>query len=234
VVSGDFKRVPDPTCLPFEPLRCHVLFSECTFGLPIFTWPATSQVIQEILAWWTENADRQQASLLLAYTMGKAQRLLAEVAATQKHAPLPGPLLAHGAIVQACEAYRHAGVALPDIGNVMEVSFPNEFRRSLIIAPPSALATAWTRRFFPFASAMASGWMRIRGIRRHRALDRGFVMSDHADWPGLFDTIKDSGAEKVYLLHGSSEPLVRYLNEMGLQAFSLHFPGEGWPAEEDD
>jgi putative mRNA 3-end processing factor len=232
VVTGDFKRASDPTCRLFEPIRCHVLISECTFGLPIFTWPPASQVIKEILAWWAENAEKDRGSLLLAYTVGKAQRLLAELSAQQT--TLPGPILAHGAIVQACEAYRTGGVALPVIQNPLEIANKREYRRALILAPPSALATAWTRRFFPFASAMASGWMRIRGLRRRRALDRGFVLSDHADWPGLLDSVRESGAERVYLMHGSADALVRYLQETGLDAHTLEFPGAVWSSEGED
>jgi putative mRNA 3-end processing factor len=219
-----------------------VFISECTFGLPIFTWAPASQIIKEILGWWAENAEQERASLLLAYTVGKAQRLLVELAALINGVPvsnnlpptLPGPILAHGAIVQACEAYRTGGVALPVIQNVLGVANKNEYRRALILAPPSALATAWTRRFFPFASAMASGWMHIRGLRRRRALDRGFVLSDHADWPGLLDTIRDTGAEKVYLMHGYADALVRYLRETGLDAHTLEFPGVVWSSEGED
>jgi len=208
--------------------------SECTFGLPIFKWPPTSQVIAEILAWWQENADQEQASLLLAYAVGKAQRLLAELSAREKFSPFPGPILAHGAILQVCETYKKNGVSLPDIKNVMEVDSPRTYRRALILAPPSALGIPWTRRFFPFVSGMASGWMRIRGLRRRRALDRGFVLSDHADWPALLDTIASSGARKIYLIHGSTDPPVRYLKDQGLEVEALHFAGRDWEVEGED
>ena len=221
VVSGDYKTDPDPTCRPFEPVRCHTFISESTFGLPIYRWPAQSEVFSEINAWWRVNADAGRASLLSGYALGKAQRLIAGLD------PSIGPILTHGAVEKINAAYRAAGVALPATTYAGDAD-RGATRRAIVIAPPSAAGSVWARRFGNASNAFASGWMRVRGARRRRSLDRGFTLSDHADWPGLLGAIAATGAERVWVTHGFTRPVVRWLEEQGLEARAVatRFEGE--------
>ena len=212
VVTGDYKTVSDPTCPPLEVLRCHMLVSECTFGLPIFKWPSQEQVINEIKAWWRANRDRRHISILFAYALGKAQRILAGLDWSI------GPVLTHGAVEKINQCYRNIGIPLPKttyIGALAEKDIPED---ALVIAPPSADNPMWMRRFPKCSRAFASGWMRIRGNRRRRSVDRGFVISDHSDWDGLVQTIAGSGAEKIMLTHGYADEIGRWLQEKGYDA----------------
>lgn len=204
------------TCAPFEPLSCHCFITESTFGLPIYRWRPQRALYAEIDAWWRANAAASRPSLLMGYSFGKAQRLLAGVDASI------GPIVVHGAVEPLNRAYRAAGVALPPTRLVSEVSDKSEFKRALIIAPPSAAGSPWTRRFPDHSDAFASGWMQLRGARRRRGVDRGFVLSDHADWPGLQRAIAATGCERVIVTHGYEAVLVRWLQEQGLEASSFH------------
>jgi putative mRNA 3-end processing factor len=212
VVSGDYKTAYDPTCHPLEPQRCHDFISEATFGLPIFKWPSPDKVIRNIQDWWHENQDQGRTSILYAYALGKAQRILASLDAAA------GPILTHGAVETVNQIYRKAGVALPATRPVGEIQDKARLSKALVVAPPSADNPAWMRRFPNPSRAFASGWMRIRGNRRRRSLDRGFVLSDHADWDGLARTIKNSGADRIGLTHGYAAEMARWLKEQGLQA----------------
>lgn len=212
VVTGDYKTTPDPTCAPFEPVRCHVLVSECTFGLPIYRWPDPQGIFEQINAWWQANAAAGRASVIYGYALGKAQRILAGVNAAI------GPIFTHGAVERVNAAYRESGVGLPPTGYVGAVTDKKCFRGALIVAPPSANSAPWLRKFGDASTAMASGWMQIRGVRRRRAVDRGFVLSDHADWDELMRAIEASGAERVLLTHGYTAAVARHLRERGLQA----------------
>jgi putative mRNA 3-end processing factor len=225
VVSGDFKAAADPTCAPFEPIHCHTFVTESTFGLPIYRWPAAEQVCSEVNAWWSANQAVEHASVLFAYALGKAQRLLAGIDASL------GPIFTHGAVESMIEAYRASGVTLPPTRRVAMVEERSEFRRALILSPPSAQRSPWLRRFGDYGSAFASGWMLVRGARRRRAVDRGFVLSDHADWPALLQAIDATGAQRVLATHGYTGPLVQWLRERGLEAQALATRFEG---EEDD
>jgi putative mRNA 3-end processing factor len=221
VVSGDYKLEPDPTCSAFEPLRCHTFVTESTFGLPIYRWQPAEQLLSEIFEWWQHNAAAGRASLVYCYALGKAQRILAGLSATIGDGAAPGPFLTHGAIGSLDAVYRAAGVTLPDTEHATGFSDRTLISRALVLAPPSASGTTWPRRFGDHASAFASGWMRVRGARRQRGVERGFVLSDHADWPGLLQAIAATGAEQVLVTHGLVEPLVRYLAEQGLRSAAL-------------
>jgi putative mRNA 3-end processing factor len=215
VVSGDYKRQPDPTCAPFEQLECDVFISEATFALPVYRWSPTPQVAEEIVRWWHANRERGIASLLFCYALGKAQRVLAELKAFTED-----PVYLHGAVESLTHLYRQAGVQMvPTQPATTEVK--TDYRGALIIAPPSAAGTPWTRRFGEHSSGFCSGWMRVRGDRRRRGYDRGFVISDHADWPGLLETCLATRAKRVLLTHGYSDALTRYLNEKGVNAAAL-------------
>lgn len=215
VVSGDYKLAPDPTCAPFEPLRCHTLVTESSFGLPIYRWQSPQQLAAEIDAWWSENAAAQRCSVLYCYALGKAQRILAMLGVQ------PGPVLVHGAIESINRVYRTAGVALPPTQLATELADRAAAARALVLAPPSASGTTWTRRFGDFASGLASGWMQVRGARRQRRVERGFALSDHADWPGLLAAIEATGAQRVLVTHGQVDALVHYLREQGLESNAL-------------
>ena len=221
VVSGDYKLAPDPTCAPFEPVRCHTFVSESTFGLPIFRWPAEREVLDAIGAWWRGNQDAGKASLLFAYPLGKAQRVLGGIDASI------GPVFTHGAVENVNRLYRESGIALAPTAHAGSAPPGAGWQRALILAPPSSHGTPWMRRFSPASTAFASGWMRIRGTRRRRSLDRGFVLSDHADWPGLLRAVEESGAENVWVTHGYRAPLVRWLQEHGRNALAAETPFEG-------
>ncbi len=224
VVTGDYKTAPDATCLPFEPLRCHTLITESTFGLPIYRWQESSAIFAQINAWWRRNVADGVASILYAYSLGKAQRILSGIDSSI------GPIYCHGAVERLNAVYRASGVVLPP--TIYTGAGADKAKRdwggSLIIAPTSARGSPWLRRFGEFSSAFASGWMQIRGARRRRAVDRGFALSDHADWPALIDVIRGSGAERVLVTHGAVESMVRWLNENAWQAAPLHteFRGE--------
>lgn len=215
VVSGDYKLTPDPTCAAFETVKCHNFITEATFGLPIYRWPPPEQVFCEINQWWLRNRERGKASVIFAYSLGKAQRVLAGIDRSV------GPIFTHGAVERLTQAYRQAGVDLAPTTYAGSVTNKKDFAGSLIVGPPSAQATTWLRRFGPQSTGFASGWMLVRGARRQRTVDRGFVLSDHADWPELNQAIRATGAETVYVTHGFSEEIVRWLNETGMHAIAL-------------
>ncbi len=212
VASGDYKVAPDRTCAPFEPVRCDVFITESTFGLPIYRWRPDSELYAEINAWWAANAEAGRASVIACYSFGKAQRLLAGLDARI------GPIVVHGAVEPLNEAYRAAGVDLPATVAAPALSDQTAISRCLVLCPPSAAASPWLRRFGDCATAFASGWMQVRGQRRRGGWDRGFVVSDHADWPGLHAAIDATGATRVIVTHGSVPVMVRTLQERGLQA----------------
>jgi putative mRNA 3-end processing factor len=222
VFTGDYKRHADTTCQQFELVRCHTFITECTFGLPIFHWKDPSLLAGEINQWWRENAAAGRTTALFAYTLGKSQRLLGMLD------PSIGPILLHGAVDAITNAYRQTGVALPRT-EYASVEAAKRYRgKSMVIAPPSALGSVWLRKFSPVVTGVASGWMQVRGFRRRGGADRGFVLSDHADFPQLLSTIAETGAQRVIATHGFADPLVRLLRERGTDAssFKTRFKGE--------
>ena len=227
VVSGDYKRAADPTCDPFEPIPCDTFITESTFGLPIYRWDDTAVVMRDILSWWETNREAERASVIFCYTLGKAQRLLAELSRLTDR-----PVYVHGMMLGMIDAYRNAGIPLPEVKPVIESkgrSRPS-FAGDLVLAPLSARGTPWMRRLGTLSDAFASGLMRVRGVRRQRAYDRGFVISDHADWPALLQTISDSGASRVLATHGHAEPFAHYLRSQGLQSGVIRTAWEGEPS----
>jgi putative mRNA 3-end processing factor len=213
VISGDYKRAADPTCEAFEVVRCDTFVTESTFALPIYRWDPTGTVVAELMDWWGVNRERGLTSIVFCYTIGKAQRLLAELAGVTDRA-----VLVHGMMTPMIEVYRSAGVNLLPTQTLVERPRGTSLAGELVLAPPSARGTQWMRRLGDISDALASGLMRVRGVRRQRAYDRGFVLSDHADWPALLDSIRDSGASRVLATHGHAEPLARYLQEQGVDS----------------
>ncbi|MDQ3057650.1 MAG: ligase-associated DNA damage response exonuclease, partial [Pseudomonadota bacterium] len=223
VASGDYKRQPDPTCAPFEIVPCDVFITEATFGLPVYRWPHTAEVARDIVAWRRACAQRGETAVLFCYALGKAQRVLAEMLPFDDQ-----PALLHGAIAAGVAVYREAGVPMLDTRLVAEEAKGADFAGQLVIAPPSAAGSAWMRRFRRVQLGFASGWMRIRGNRRRRNYDRGFVISDHADWPDLFRTVRETGARRVIATHGNTDAIIRALREQGIaaEAFRTDYGGE--------
>jgi putative mRNA 3-end processing factor len=216
VITGDFKLDPDPTCQPFEFIRSHTLITESTFALPIYRWESPSTIFAGINNWWHANKESGKASLVFAYSLGKAQRIMAGVDSTI------GPIFTHGAVENVTRAYRASGIALPPTTPASETAATRGKAKlpsgALVIAPPSAVNSPWARKFEPASEAVASGWMQVRGTRRRKAVDRGFVLSDHADWPGLLTVVCQSQARHVLATHGFASVLARHLRESGLDA----------------
>jgi len=217
VVSGHYKLESDPTCVPFEPLHCHTFVTEATFALPIFRWPDAGGVRDAIHAWWRANQQAGSATLLFAHPVGQAQRLLAMLDS------FIGPIYTHENIDPVNMIYARQNIRLAP---AIPVGDTGDWRHALILAPPSAHGSAWARRFGPASTALASGWMRIRGTRRRRSLDRGFVLSDHADWLALLRVIEQTHAERILVTGGFRGPLTRWLQERGREAQSIETPFE--------
>lgn len=212
VVTGDYKTQADRTCAVFEPIRCHRLITECTFGLPIYKWEAEDEIARQINDWWAENQAAKRTSVVFAYALGKAQRVLSLLDRSL------ASVVVHGSVKRFVEVYGQAGVDLPEVRTSTADSRKDVKGKGVVVAPPSVLGTPWLKKFAPASLAFASGWMMVRGNRRRRGVDRGFVLSDHVDWPSLLDTIEATGCESVGATHGYTGPLVRYLRERGIDA----------------
>lgn len=226
VASGDYKTEADGLSEPFEPVRCHAFISECTFGLPVFRWQAQAQVAAQINDWWAANRAEGRVSMLGAYALGKAQRLLSMLDAGN------APILTHGAVEATNAVLRGQGLVLPDTVHVTGETDVKAYPGALVIAPPSALGSVWAKKFGPVSNGLASGWMRLRGVRRRRAMDRGFVVSDHADWDGLNAAIKATGAERVFVTHGYTSVFRKWLESQGYDARIVETEFDGDDAEE--
>lgn len=223
VFTGDFGTTPNPTCKPFEPVKCDTFITESTFGLPIYDWDDPSTVHETINSWWKRNRDRGMTSLLHAYSLGKAQRIIAALDTTT------GPVYVHGSVDQINKCYISAGVELPRTKYLEKETERLDEEGAIVIAPQSATAGAWLNRLGKFTTGFASGWMMVRGRRRMGNIGAGFVLSDHADWKGLLKAVEDTGAEKILATHGFSEQFTRYLRGKGYDAEPLEtaFPGDG-------
>lgn len=222
VISGDYKRSPDSSCEEFEVVPCDTFISEATFGLPVYAWPTSQAVAADILKWWQEY--QEGPSLLFAYAFGKTQRILSELAhLTDKTVYL------HGACETLTKIYRDQGIKMVPTKLVSEMPKDYKFEGDLVLAPPSGHRSSWMKRFKHPQTAFASGWMQIRGNRRRRGYERGFVLSDHADWKDLVSTILSTGASRVLLTHGNTDALERYLREeknIRCEPLATQFEGE--------
>ncbi len=224
VVAGDYKRAADPTCDAFEPVACDTFVTESTFGLPIYRWDPAPAVIGEILEWWDRNRAEGRTSVLFCYTIGKVQRVLAELARLTDRRTF-----VHGMMLSMIEAYREAGIHMLEVAPATDQPRGTKFAGELVLAPLSARGTPWMRRLGDHSDGFASGLMRVRGVRRQRAFDRGFVLSDHADWPALLQTITETGAGRVLATHGHADPLARHLRSHGFDASTIRTAWEGEP-----
>jgi putative mRNA 3-end processing factor len=212
VVSGDYKVEDDGISGAFEPVPCHAFITECTFGLPVYRWKSQAALFHDINSWWRQNSENGKCSVLIGYSLGKAQRLAAHLDYSI------GPVFAHGATWNVNEVLRQYVPLLPEIPRVYPEIPKERYRGALILAPGSALGTPWLRRFEPYSVGVCSGWCQLRGAVRRKNADFGFALSDHADWDGLLDAIRATGAERVYATHGYTNVFARYLNEIGIWA----------------
>ncbi|MFT3680413.1 MAG: ligase-associated DNA damage response exonuclease [Ferruginibacter sp.] len=212
VFSGDYKTENDGTCTPLEIVRCNTFITESTFGLPIYKWQSQDEIFKNISEWVLQNNAAQKTSVIIAYSLGKAQRILKPLAATGL------PIFAHGAVYNVHQCLINNGWELPAVQRVEPDALKDIFKGNIVIAPPSADGTPWMKRFFPYSVGVCSGWMQVRGNARRKNVDAGFALSDHADWEGLISTVKATGASKVFVTHGFQSAFTRYLNESGIEA----------------
>jgi putative mRNA 3-end processing factor len=224
VFSGDYKTESDGISTPFEPVQCHSFITECTFGLPAFKWTPQQEVFHDINQWWAENRAEGKTSILFGYSLGKAQRLL-------KHLDTSiGMIYTHAAIENMNDVIRPY-VSLPKTIRITKDTKKEDLKGNLVLAPPSTHGSPWLRKMVPYVTATASGWMAFRGARRRRAIDKGFVLSDHCDWSGLLSSIEATGASRIVCTHGYSDIFSRFLKEKGYDARTEETQYEGELAE---
>lgn len=221
VFSGDYKLERDNISTPFEPVKCHAFITESTFGLPIYKWKPQAEVFADVNEWWRKNQAEGKTSVIAGYTLGKAQRILANVDSSI------GKIFTHGAVDNINAVLRAQGLSLPDCPRVSDEVKKEDIKGSLIVCPPSAVGSTWMRRFLPYSLGVASGWMKLRGTRRRRGADRGFVLSDHADWDDLNKAILATAAERVFVTHGYTEIFAQWLREKGIDAKEVKTKFEG-------
>jgi putative mRNA 3-end processing factor len=212
VISGDYKTEDDGISTAFEPVPSNVFITESTFGLPIYQWKKQDVIFNEMKTWIGENRAEQKTSVFIAYSLGKAQRILKPLAETGI------PIYAHGAVYNVHQALVESGWDLPEVKRVTPETPKEELKGCIVIAPSSAEGSPWMKRFYPYATGICSGWMQVRGNVRRKNADAGFALSDHADWEGLLSAVKATGAQKVYATHGFQSAFSRHLNELGIEA----------------
>ena len=220
VASGDYKRLADPTCRPFEPVACDVFITEATFGLPVFRHPETAPEIARLLHSVRQFPER--AHLVGAYSLGKAQRVIRAL----RDNGYDAPIYIHGALAKLCDYYQQQGI---DLGRLEQATVDRteklRFAGAIVVCPPSAFADRWARRFPDPVTCFASGWMRIRQRAKQRGVELPLIISDHSDWDELTDTISETGAREVWVTHGREEALVRWCGLNGIAARPLHLVG---------
>ncbi|MDQ3020558.1 MAG: ligase-associated DNA damage response exonuclease [Bacteroidota bacterium] len=227
VVSGDYKLESDGLTEAFEPVKCNTFVTESTFGLPVYKWKAQEEIFNDINNWWKRNKENGKTSVICGYSLGKAQRILFNIDKTI------GKIFGHGAVTMINEIMINEGINLPAVERVTTLTSKKDFAGSLIIAPPSAIGSSWLKKFYPYSLGYASGWMNVRGAKRRQALDIGFALSDHADWDGLNKAIKETEAEKIYVTHGYTSVFVKWLREIGYDAYELETKFVGENADEE-
>jgi putative mRNA 3-end processing factor len=221
VFSGDYKRELDNISEPFEPLRCNTFITESTFGLPVYKWPRQADTMNDINTWWRKNQNEGKVSIIAGYTLGKSQRIIKNID------PSVGKIFVHGAVHVMNHVLMQNGLTLPETIRVTPEMKRADFEGGIVVCPPSAVGSTWIKKFFPYSVAIASGWMLLRGTRRRRGTDRGFVLSDHADWNDLNITVKETGAEKVFVTHGYAEIYSQWLCEQQIDAHDVKTQYEG-------
>ena len=228
VASGDYKTEDDGLAEAFEPVKCHNFITESTFGLPIYKWKPQEKVFDDINNWWRQNKEEGKTSILTGYALGKAQRIIQGLDTSI------GNIYTHGAVENTNEVLRSQGIKMHDTIRVTPQIKKKDYPGNIVITPPSGIGSPWVKRFPSTSIAMASGWMALRGARRRRAADRGFILSDHADWAGLLEAIDATGAERIYVTHGYTYIFSKWLNEQGLEAHAIDTQYEGELEEIND
>ena len=221
VFSGDYKTANDGFSEAFEPVKCHTFITESTFGLPVYHWQDQKWVFNEMEEWCKNNRNNGQLSILYGYSLGKAQRIL------QGLPESVGPIFTHSTIEAVLNVMRNQGVSLKNTIPVNEHLTRADLLSGVIIAPPAVQNSNWLKKFEPIRNGVVSGWMALRGARRRRNADKGFVLSDHADWEGLNEAISLTGAENVFVTHGYTDILSKWLIDKGLNAHPLETNFEG-------
>ncbi len=221
VASGDYKLEDDGIATPFEPIKCHTFITESTFGLPVYRWKNQQEVFNNINQWWAKNKAEGKVSVLTGYALGKAQRLLCYLDTSL------GKIFTHGAVENVNQVMRENGVHLPPTIRVVQGMKSKDFIGHIVVATPSAVGSPWMKKFKPASVGMASGWMALRGARRRRSADRGFILSDHADWDSLNEAIAATGAQRIYVTHGYTDIYSRWLTEQGYEAYPVKTEYEG-------
>ncbi|MGD1958307.1 MAG: ligase-associated DNA damage response exonuclease [Fulvivirga sp.] len=221
VVSGDYKLEQDGITEVFEPVKCHTFITESTFGLPVYKWKGQMEVFRGINSWWKTNKEEGKVTVLTGYALGKAQRII------QNLDDSIGTIFTHGAIENVNEVIRSQGIDLKPTKRVVQDMTKNDFAGSIVIATPSGVGSSWIKKFGNVSVGAASGWMNLRGARRRRGVERGFVLSDHADWDGLNKAIEESEAERVFVTHGYTNIFSKWLSEKGLDAAVVETQFEG-------
>ena len=225
VVSGDYKLERDGITEPFEPVKCNTFITESTFGLPVYNWKPQQEVFEDINRWWAANKAQGKTTILTGYALGKAQRII------QNLDESIGTIYTHGAIENVNEVIRGQDVPLKSTIRVTQDIPKEKYPGNIVIATPSSVGSAWIKKFAPFSIGSASGWMNLRGARRRRSVDRGFVLSDHADWKGLNTAIEECGADRVFVTHGYTSVFSQWLSEKGIEAARVETQFEGELAE---
>lgn len=212
VVSGDYKLDPDPACTPFEHVPCQYFITESTFGLPHYNWRPGNEVMSDLNEWCQYNKDHNRASVIFGYSLGKSQRILMGLD------PSFGPIFTHPSVEKTNEVLRKCGMALPKTRLLTPELSKEELKGSIVITPQARDDSPLMQKLGSYSSAMASGWMAIRNFRRRRNVDKGFVLSDHADFKGLNQAIQATGADHIFVTHGYTKPYTQYLREEGYDA----------------
>ena len=211
VFTGDYKTQVDGISTPFELIRCNTFITECTFGLPVFKWEKPVSVHDDINRWWANNKSNKVTSLLMGYSLGKVQRLLKHIDCQT------GKIFTHGATEKMTNILRQF-IDFPKTELITRDTKKAEIEGNLVLAPPAVMGSTWAKKLGKISTGYASGWMAFRGARRRRAVDRSFVLSDHADWEGLLSVIKATGCEDIITTHGYTDIFARYLKENGWNA----------------
>jgi putative mRNA 3-end processing factor len=215
VVSGDYKLGEDLTCAEFEPVRCSQFITESTFALPVYRWESQSEIFRRINDWWRNNSRNNITSIIYGYSLGKAQRILSGLDGSI------GEIFSHNSVERYNECYRNMGIRIPGKELPANIADIKHLNKAIIVAPPSADPFTLTGKTNRYLTSFASGWMQTGRNRKRGNVDKGFILSDHADWNELLDTIAETGAEEIYVTHGFESALVRWLNEQGTKAFTL-------------
>lgn len=214
VASGDYKTENDGISTPLEIVKCHTFITECTFGLPIYKWNDQKEIFDSINNWWRSNTIENKPSIIYGYSLGKAQRIIQNLDTSI------GPIFTHGAVENVNEVFRKAGIPINNTERIIQNTQLEEAKKGIVVAPPGAFNSTWTRKFKNAGHAACSGWMTLRGARRRKGVDKGFILSDHADWDGLNTVIEATGAENVIATHGYTNTFVQWLKEKGLNAIT--------------